>query len=628
MTHVRRYFVGATLLAAIAVSAHLMRGQAKLGTTPQPNAVDTSEQTLLAAVASATPMRVTSVTNGTQDYAMDVAYTMRTEEPNTEPSQLELAYTGTLRATPLPSAATDTIWAYAMELTSFTGVELTEKIKAQFRRPFAIRFASNGQVAKIGYSPNMDSLVQNTVRMLAGALQLVRPEKSTKPASLWSTFENDMLGRYLAEYKQPDGLHVSKSKKSYQAFTFLGSSNAQNLAKGNHGTGHVTYEFAQDARLKSVECRDEVSVQMGAGTMTVQASLGLHLSAANADAVALDPEQLAWLDIGKAPAGRGLADNSSSEDSKPVNESAKSLVDKFANVRQLTTVDQVNTANLLARKVAQDPASIPTVVSMLRHLKPGEGTGMVISGLLGAKTAAARDAVFGIAADDTFDPRVRRNAAEALGLDTNANEATVAGLDKLTRSTVGSELHPASALALGAAIDRVVSKGGQAEAGVDTLLGLLAQAKDPNAQRLYVDAVGNSGSPRAYDALSPYLSSDNTSLRVAAMNALRKIPGDQVDGTLATAIVSSSDTLTRNAAIADLGSRPLTPTLVNAVTQVLQGSNESAKLGVLNQISRASEVPAPVITAMQNLVNAGSSAEVIKAAQNILTQSNAVVDSR
>jgi hypothetical protein len=112
------------------------------------------------------------------------------------------------------------------------------------------------------------------------------------------------------------------------------------------------------------------------------------------------------------------------------------------------------------------------------------------------------------------------------------------------------------------------------------------------------------------------------------MNALRKIPGDQVDGTLATAIVSSSDTLTRNAAIADLGSRPLTPTLVNAVTQVLQGSNESAKLGVLNQISRASEVPAPVITAMQNLVNAGSSAEVIKAAQNILTQSNAVVDSR
>ncbi len=58
------------------------------------------------------------------------------------------------------------------------------------------------------------------------------------------------------------------------------------------------------------------------------------------------------------------------------------------------------------------------------------------------------------------------------------------------------------------------------------LVAALGATKSPDRQELLIDALGNAGDPATLDALTPFLSAKAPTVRLAAIDALRKMPAD------------------------------------------------------------------------------------------------------
>ncbi len=150
---------------------------------------------------------------------------------------------------------------------------------------------------------------------------------------------------------------------------------------------------------------------------------------------------------------------------------------------------------------------------------------------------------------------------------------TVEGLS----DNAASPLQDVALTVLGAAADHVRDE--QPERAAQIVAGLNAKlvaaggpgaaaAQDNETLNVLLDAVGNAGDASSLGAIDDYVASTDVDLRVAALTALRKIPGDAAEGLLVSALTNENeDDSLRNLVAALMDDRALSDQASAALEQ-------------------------------------------------------------
>ncbi len=551
-------------------------------------------------------------------YSLDVSTEVDFDRQDGESQNTELVISGELGVS-LPVAQGETkVWRAQLDIRTISGTPIPATLNKQMSAPFAVRVANDGQVAEIGVPKGMQEMALKLSRIVAATMQF-SPSTRSDPSSMgWTRKERDVVGQHLAKYQRISPTKFKKQKVNYQSFSGVLAPN-HSVARGKDVAGEVEYEFAESGQLIRASGRDTLAMQLGNRTVSTEVGTGLKYQRNTPGSIELEEEQLTWFRLGDLVPRFGVAHQPPDE---PVTSNMADLVAQIRSISTVSSEARRQALALLGHKLRQEPGATTYLIDELRHLQPGEVADSLLSALTDANTDEGRRAIMSVAQDSTMPLAIRDSAVVQIGLDERATEETVRGLTDLTRESVGSELHTTAALALGASIyhaNHDPNAMNTTTVAGETLTKLLETAKTPGEREAYLQAIGNSGSAAAYGELSPYLSSTDTSTRVTAYSALRRMPGEQVDVTLANAITNELNSEVRDSALAAAMERNLSSTTVAALSNALRtDSSTGAHELIIKELGHKNELPAELIAALQWVQDHGVTPEVREQAATLV----------
>ena len=422
--------------------------------------------------------------------------------------------------------------------------------------------APTGRLGSFSFPRGLGGADRATLKGLAGALQVVVPDPG---AASWRATEEDLTGEYEAAYRA-DGDAIHKAKERFVR------------ARGARGLTPIkdpsTYEIASSIEL-ALEASgwprtasEDETLAVKAGAMQIQAKTrtSARLAAveqtpdlariAAAEQAVLEAEPAADAEgfaAAKRRADEGLLDGASYQ---------ALLADLAAGDAQLRNR---TLARLAALFRLQPEAAARAAGSLLGGGLTGEAAQRMIGALGSAGTPEAQRALASVLGSDRASSELRSDAAAALGRTKQPTEDSKQALLKAARASDGS-LASTATLGLGNLIKRMDEGSGDASDAVAALIQRLAAATDDAERLLCLDALGNSGDPRALSAIEPYLAAGDVKLRAAAAQALRFMAG--ADARVAAALQDLAPEV-RRAAAGALAYRAITP-MLSLVSAVLQ----------------------------------------------------------
>jgi hypothetical protein len=420
-----------------------------------------------------------------------------------------------------------------------------------------------GRLASFAFPRGLGGAERATLKGLASALQLVRPDPG---AASWRATEQDATGEYEAAYRASGGaIHKVKER-------FVRARGPRGLAPiGDPEAYRVTssIDFDLDASGWPRAASEDETLAVKAGAVRIEASsrTRAHLAAieqapdlariAAAEQAALEPEpevDAAGFAAAKRRADEGLVGGASY---------AALLGDLAAGDARLRNRAMARMAALFR---LQPEGAAGAAGAILRGELGTSAARRVIGALGGAGTPEAQQALASVLDAEGAAPEARTDAAAALGM---ARQPTEHGKRALVRAAVAADRDLASTatLGLGNLARRMSEQGSGDPSDVIAMLIRRLQGAAGDAERiLCLDALGNSGDPRALPAIAPYLAAAEVRIRAAAVEALRFMAG--ADGEVAAALQDPGPSV-RRAAAGALAYRAITP-LLPLVTLVLQ----------------------------------------------------------
>ncbi|HEY5962347.1 MAG TPA: HEAT repeat domain-containing protein, partial [Polyangiaceae bacterium] len=181
------------------------------------------------------------------------------------------------------------------------------------------------------------------------------------------------------------------------------------------------------------------------------------------------------------------------------------------------------------------------------------------------------------ASSSSFSRKARMNALAHLDFE-NPEPLVVERALQLRRSTLNTtdrserELGSMALLSLGGLGDASHANQAMNDSIAQKLVGYLGITKTPADTVTALQAIGNTGNSAALDAIKPYLNSQDESIRVNALEALRRMDSPQATGIAIASFEQNTDMVTRTAALRSLSSMPATPETMNWGRNVLSSA--------------------------------------------------------
>jgi hypothetical protein len=187
----------------------------------------------------------------------------------------------------------------------------------------------------------------------------------------------------------------------------------------------------------------------------------------------------------------------------------------------------------LAALIRLDPEVAEEVAQHVRdHAGELDETKVLLGALASTRIAAGTNALAGLMGDELPDP-ARAAVVGALSFSSPPTDASLKALSAGIEQPHGDQ----SALGLGTHGRKLRAQDpAGADAATDLLLQHHARAATDNERRLYLEALGNNGAPRALPILRTAIAGDNRKLAAAAAFSLRYVPGAEVDTLLEQSI--------------------------------------------------------------------------------------------
>ena len=174
--------------------------------------------------------------------------------------------------------------------------------------------------------------------------------------------------------------------------------------------------------------------------------------------------------------------------------------------------------------------SRPGIVETLeRRIRGGaKNQNVLMDALSSADNAQGQAALVSLMDDTKLTESLRRDAAFSL---IRTPTPTVETVDALKRHAESGILQVHALYGLGTFSRRLREAGEAARAAeiAHLLMQLLAKASTPSIQVHVLRGIANSGHPEALTSVKPLLYAPSTKVRAAAVDAIRLMPGDEVE---------------------------------------------------------------------------------------------------
>jgi HEAT repeat protein len=433
-------------------------------------------------------------------------------------------------------------------------------------QPFFVTLDRSGAVQFVHFEPGADILVQGLLRATVAATQHVLPGP---PRETWETEEQDSSGRYSARYTRKSAARFEKSKLAYSHLA--APEGLQPLHDGPRVSisSLTTFELGEDLWARSLQARERLEVDSGPSLFKAINSLELELLFLEhgRDTTLLGAFHERYAELITQPLASYHGQEQDPKVALRERLAGKTFAGLVQDLRSLPTTEKEQEEALsLAVEQLRALFLLEPEKALLVHATLGEGMDAVaasplLGALSGASTPESLQALAVISGDGALSTPVRMDAIAALGMASTPTEEGVSALRKLSRDA-HPELAATATLGLGsAALNLNSGRPRDAEALVHELASAYASTSDPAQQALLLGALGNTRSPSALPTLQSALSSALPSVRAAAVEALRNMPGPGVDQLLASVLRQDPTAEVRQTAVFSSSFRPLLPLL-------------------------------------------------------------------
>lgn len=481
--------------------------------------------------------------------------------------------------------------------------------------------SSEGRIVSVRFDKAVDNLAQGFARTLLALTQFVFPTvlEQDSPAlpSEWTTQEDDPAGIYIARYQAMPDLDktsakdsqnlvkaFSKTKVRYLPRTSKKKLNdfevSQTIKPGGKLTARFDLRRGQLISLSGTESRSVVI----AGKIIARGETFTQLDYLNKSSV--NPTELTALR--KSSAARNKitaavplsvleseeASESSIQRAELGNATTESLLADLAKIESSTDEAKDKTSLYLKFKalVYLHPEASAKLGKILSSARADSATMLTLSGALSViGHPKAQQALIMAIRSHQSDWAVLSTLIPALGtVRTPINEAEDT-LRILAFYSTNESIATTAQLALGAVARNLADKSpGRAAKIVRRFIREIEASSSERAARETLLVLGNTGSALALPTIARFIAHRESSLRAAAVSALRWINADEVNRLLIKTLGSDSDDAVRLEAAAALGFHEINSAVFAAQKRsFIQETAVKIRLTILKNLWKARE---------------------------------------
>ncbi|MFT3767108.1 MAG: HEAT repeat domain-containing protein [Minicystis sp.] len=451
-------------------------------------------------------------------------------------------------------------------------------------RPFYVTALPSGELGPFSFAKGTPAEVVGLLKGLMASLQVVAPGA---PLAAWSTTERDATGEYEARYTRTNaGVH--KEKRAYLRAN--GAAGLRALPGKYAVTSSIDFTVDDAGWPRTLAEEESLDLEVAAIHVVSKSRTRAKLVAVEVAANVAPPDPASLeSDVESEAAGFARA-RVNAERGLVAGRGFKDIAAAFRAPEVQKRNDAMVAMGALFRL---DPgATVDAREALLHGQLDGESAARTAAALGSAGTPEAQGALRAIMASPDADSTRMMQAAVALGQSEHQAPENEAALEKAMTSEA-HDVAGTATLALGSTIrTRNAENLGDTQGALQTLLDALARATTVDGKRVALLALGNTGDTRALPAIEPYLASPDVDLRIAAVTALRRMPGEQAEKDLQAALADGSYLVRRAAvkAVESLHGVDLGPALAQMIHTEPEVSVRITILSVLYPVT--DQVPA------------------------------------
>lgn len=423
---------------------------------------------------------------------------------------------------------------------------LVETVKRALAQPLFVEFDGHGRALHAYVTPELEPMALGILRDLVTSLQFSTPEE---PALRWRALELDPAGEYSAEYQERSDGQWSRQKTGYIRLAgtrgLSANADAQRPVIRSYRAEFAVDDWGRVARSTSAA---EVATPLMGDTPeflgTTRVELGFVSRARRTGALPRRPSGFVERSLTLDPADfKGSAQNA--DRSTVAGSSFEQILAGLDGLKPDDYQAASGVQHRLGALFRLDPSAIGKALAALNP----QNAQAILGALGAAGTPEAQKALAAVATDSRRSAGERQSAVDAMfSLDEPRPEARKA-LTTLMNDP-DPELKRNASYMLGIMSRRIAeSEPGEAKAIASRLATDLASAQTAEERTRVLGALGNSGSPDAFQGISQSLASDDPVVRGASASALRFVPGAAADALVAKTITSDPNAGVRRAAL-------------------------------------------------------------------------------
>lgn len=492
-----------------------------------------------------------------------------------------------------------------------TDAPATEEKAKDLEGAFFFVMNEGGVIESFGFPRAMRGDARRQLRALVSALQVA-------PAS-GERVESDMSGEFLASYaRSADGASVTKTKVRYDRVRTPAGLVSPAQIGGNY-TVQATTTFTLDASgwPAAAEEAEAIKAAFQAGSMASTAKTTAKLLKKGEDkslvgsyetaAPGFDPDVDA---LGESAA---LA-KKNADTSLVAGASLGALVGDYAGAKE-TKVQNRAVARMGALFRLSPEAVTEARATLLKKETP-EGTARAIAGALGnAGTPEAQRALGDALRSDATTMGVKTTAAMSLGLVKEPAEGTKQALSEAAGSK-DAALSSTANLALG---NLAKTAGESAADVVDDLVAKLEASQTASERAHFLDALGNTGSPRAKAPILAHVHDAESLVRGAALAALRFQSGEDVVVALGGGLLAPEMPV-RRATLSAIGQQTIDPYVPVFADYVKHESEVELRIFAVRVLARSVNANTEVESVLSSIATQDADPKVREAAESALAK--------
>jgi HEAT repeat protein len=446
--------------------------------------------------------------------------------------------------------------------------QVSKQIVAALRAPYFMEFSPGGDLLGLRTTVQM-SFVTQIWQTLAASMQFKTKEHGD---SEWEVEEDDTVGRYLAAYRYRGEGAYEKRKLRYLQVRVPGLTYSGVVSEG-------TFQFAPKGEIERLGVRETLEVEGAAPIPSLRSETEIELNALSGDFVEADVGSLrtaaqalplvrpSQVTAGLSPAALDEARASRMELTQAL---ALLRAERESAERGTLTEEEKRGADrayvALTALLRLHPEELKTVEAEVRAGSPLSGA--LIEALRDAGSAEAQALLRDLVTLPTLDDVRHMQAAQALSHVEVPTPETVAALERLQAD---DKLGVQATYGLGSNIYRL-QKTDPSRAGslLAALERRLSAAMTDRERTTLLTTLGNAGHPASLGSISRFVEHGSIEVRVAAAQALRRIPEETADDLLVK-LSEDPDENVRFSAMDAISERSASPVLEHRVAAMALG---------------------------------------------------------